>query len=62
MKQLEYLDSFMRWIRPYYFKMTDWDKGLTTAVFCLPKNENLECVIFLTYDIGIDNPNVKPGI
>lgn len=61
-KQLGYPDRCIRWIWPYYPTMSDWDKNLTVAAFCIPRDENLECVIFVAinaYGMGIDNPNVK---
>lgn len=62
MKQLDYPDSYMSWIWPYYFTMSDQDKNFTVAAFCIPRDENLECIIFVAidaYSMGIDNLDVK---
>lgn len=42
--------------------MSDWDQNLTVAAFCIPEDENLECIILVitdVYNMDIDNLDVK---
>lgn len=62
MKLLGYQEASYKWIRPYYFALSDWDKGLTAAAFAVAADENEECVILVAtdaYGMDINNPDVK---
>lgn len=42
--------------------MSEWEKDLIAKAFCVPEDQNLECVILVAtnvYRIGIDNPDIK---
>lgn len=62
MRKLGYPKECIRWIRPYYSAISEWDKNLTAEAFGKPAEENNECVILVAtdaYGMGIDNPDVK---
>lgn len=62
MKLFGYPEKSFKWIRPYDFALSDWDKGLTTTVFIVAANENQKCVILVVinvYGMGIDNQDIK---
>lgn len=37
------------WVRPYYATMPEFDKALTAEAFCIPGEENQECVILMAW-------------
>ena len=62
MKKLGYPEGFFKWIKLYHSFMLECDKKLTAETFCMFSNEKYECTILVatdTYEIDIDNPNIK---
>lgn len=60
--KLRYPPSLLDWIRLYYLMIFELDKAKTAEVYCVLANENIECMIFVTtdtYNIDINNPNIK---
>lgn len=59
MIKLSYIKEFSKWIRFYYFAISDWDKTLTADVFCISRDENTKYKIIVVtdiYKISINNP------
>lgn len=61
MKQLKYLKSFDKWIKPYHLSIFEWDKSLIAKTFKVIKKKNNKYIIFVAtnaYGMGIDNPDI----
>ena len=62
MKKLGYSEGSFKWIKLYNSLISEYIKKLTAEAFCIPGNGNNECIILVatdTYEMDIDNPNIK---
>lgn len=62
MRFLGYPPNASTRIKLYYASMSEWDKYLIAKAFCVPRDQNLKCVILVAIDeyrMGIDNLDIK---